>query len=89
MVNQVIVVTEPERQDNLEIVIMWYLTIASTVFVYWLGLFMSDNSTPKNHLDSWLVLLIAPWFWPIVVPMSIWELVGKAAKKQDLSQESF
>lgn len=67
---------------------MWYLTIASAVFFYWLGLFMRDNSTPKNHLDSWLVLLIAPLFWPIVVPMSIWELVGKTTKKQDLSQES-
>ena len=67
---------------------MWYLTIASTVFVYWLGLFMRDNSTPKNHLDSWLVLLIAPLFWPIVVPMSIRELMGKASTKQDLSGES-
>lgn len=67
---------------------MWYLTIASTVFVYWLGLFMNDDSTPKNHVDSWLVLLIAPLFWPIVVPMSIWELAGKASKKQDLTQES-
>ncbi|MGK7892146.1 MAG: hypothetical protein AB4372_00435 [Xenococcus sp. (in: cyanobacteria)] len=68
---------------------MWYLTIASTVFVYWLGLFMRDNSTPKNHLDSWLVLLIAPLFWPIVVPLSICELMGKASGQQDLSQKSF
>ena len=68
---------------------MWYLTIASIVFVYWLGLFMRDNSTAKNHLDSWLVLLIAPLFWPIVVPLSICELMGKASSKQDLSQKSF
>jgi len=67
---------------------MWYLTIASTVFVYWLGLFLRDDSTPKNHVDSWLVLLIAPLLWPIVVPMSICELAGKASRKQDFSQDS-
>ncbi len=61
---------------------MWYITVASAVFVYWLGLFIADTSTPKNHVDSWLVLLIAPWFWPIVVPMSILELTRKASKKK-------
>ena len=64
--------------------IMWYLTIASAVFVYFLGFFIADTSTPKNHLDSWLVLLIAPLFWPIVVPMSILELSlqGKLVKNK-------
>ncbi len=63
---------------------MWYLTIASAVFVYFLGFFIADTSTPKNHLDSWLVLLIAPLFWPIVVPMSILELSlqGKLVKNK-------
>ena len=67
---------------------MWYLTIAITVFIYWLGLFIADSSTPKNHLDSWLVLFIAPLFWPIVVPISIWELIRKTPKNPDLREKS-
>ena len=67
---------------------MWYLTITITVFTYWLGLFIADSSTPKNHLDSWLVLVIAPLFWPIVVPLSIWELLNKTPKNPDLKQKS-
>ena len=67
---------------------MWYVTIASMVFVFWFGLFLADTSTPKNHVDSWLVLLIAPWFWPIVVPLSIVELIVKASQKQELRQSS-
>lgn len=65
---------------------MWYLTVSATVFCYWLGLFFADRSTPKTHLASWLILLIAPLFWPIVLPVSIVELVTKsnAAKKKDL-----
>lgn len=66
---------------------MWYLTISGTVFCYWLGLFFADRSTPKNHLASWLILIIAPLFWPIVVPVSIVELITKSslAKKKTLS----
>lgn len=63
---------------------MWYLTISVTVFCYWLGLFLADRSTPKNDLASWLILIIAPLFWPIVVPVSIVELITKSslAKKK-------
>ena len=67
---------------------MWYLTIASAIFVYWLGAFMADTSTPKNHLDSWLILLIASLSWPLAVPMSILELTRKASKKRELRQKS-
>ena len=67
---------------------MWYLTIATAVFMYWLGLFIADSSTPKNHLDSWLVLVIAPLFWPIVVPLSIWELIRKTPKNPDFREKS-
>lgn len=67
---------------------MWYLTISVTVFCYWLGLFLADKSTPKTHLASWLIILIAPLFWPIVLPMSIVELATKAssAKKKTFSE---
>jgi hypothetical protein len=58
---------------------MWYLTISVTVFCYWLGVFIADRSTPKTHVASWLILLIAPLFWPIVLPLSIIELVTKSS----------
>lgn len=61
---------------------MWYLTVSVTVFLYWLGLFIADKSTPKTHLASWLILLIAPLFWPIVVPISIIELVTKSSSDE-------
>jgi hypothetical protein len=61
---------------------MWYATISVTVFCYWLGLFIADKSTPKNHVASWLILLIAPLFWPIVLPVSILELVTKSSSSQ-------
>ena len=60
---------------------MWYLTVSATVFCYWLGLFMADKSTPKTHIASWLILLIAPLFWPIVIPASIVELLTKSASE--------
>ena len=54
-----------------------YFTIALVVFGIWLWLFLRDNTTPNNHVVSWIVLLIAPLFWPIVLPLSINELVMK------------
>lgn len=55
-----------------------YLTMASAIFCVWFGLFILDKTTPKNHVISWIILLIAPLFWPIVLPLSIRELVIKA-----------
>ena len=48
------------------------------VFVYWLMLFFYDQSTPKNDLTSWTFLLVTPFFWPIVLPISSWKLSRKA-----------
>lgn len=63
---------------------MWYLTVSATVFCYCLGLFVADKSTPKNDVASWLILLIAALFWPIVLPGSFIELVTKSsANKQN------
>jgi hypothetical protein len=63
-------------------ILVWYLAIALIVFCVWFGLFLKDNTTPNNHLLSWLVLLIAPFFWPIVLPLSAIELLGKAQAKR-------
>ncbi len=66
---------------------MWYLSVSATVFCYWLGLFFADKSTPKTHIQSWLILLIAPLFWPIVVPASILELLSKSASGEEQQLE--
>jgi len=55
-----------------------YGMIALVLFCFWLGLFFRDSTTPKNDKVSWLVLLIAPLFWPIVLPIAIWELIQKS-----------
>jgi hypothetical protein len=57
-----------------------YFIIALIVSGLWLWLFWKDTTTPKTSLISWLVILIAPWFWPIVLPLSIAELNVKLAK---------
>ena len=57
-----------------------YLIITLIISCFWLLLFWKDNTTPKNHLTSWLIILIAPWFWPIVIPLSIAELSRKLTK---------
>ena len=55
-----------------------YLTISLISFCVWFVLFLQDSTIPKNHSISWIILLIAPIFWPIVLPISIWELTIKA-----------
>lgn len=59
-----------------------YFMIATAVFCLWFSLFLLDRTTPKNHFLSWLVLLIAPLFWPIVLPLSIKELIVKARSRR-------
>ena len=63
-----------------ENIIAWYWTIALMVFVYWLIIFSQDQSTSKKDLVSWAFLLFAPLFWPLVLPISSWELSRKALK---------
>ena len=58
-------------------VVFVYGMIALVLFCFWLSLFFRDSTTPKNDKISWLVLLIAPLFWPIVLPLAIWELIQK------------
>jgi len=55
-----------------------YWKICILVFIYWLILFLRDESTPNNHLVSWAFLIITPLFWPIVLPICSWELSRKA-----------
>ena len=55
-----------------------YSMIALMLFCCWFSLFFVDSTTPKNDKLSWFVLLIAPIFWPIVLPLAIWELMQKS-----------
>ncbi|MEB3281378.1 MAG: hypothetical protein VKK42_20885 [Lyngbya sp.] len=51
----------------------FYILGAVTTFVVCLSKFLRDQSTPKNHGISWLILLEATFFWPIVIPLSCLE----------------
>ena len=64
------------------IMFICYFMIATAVFCLWFSLFLLDRTTPKNHFISWLVLLIAPLFWPIVLPLSLKELIVKARSRR-------
>ena len=59
-------------------VVFVYGMIALMLFCFWLSLFLLDSTTPKNDKFSWLILLIAPLFWPIVLPRAVWELIHKS-----------
>lgn len=65
-----------------------YLNVTFVLFGVWFCLFLLDATTPKNHLLSWAILLIAPWFWPIVLPLSADELLSKARKKTYMETEA-
>jgi hypothetical protein len=56
---------------------MWYVSGSLILFCYWLAFFLSDRTTPKTHLISWIVLIIASLLWPISAPLAILELLGK------------
>ena len=61
-----------------------YGMIAFMVFCFWLSLFVLDSTTPKNDKFSWLVLLIVPLFWLIVLPLAIWELIHKNKANKEI-----
>lgn len=48
-----------------------YLTGATITFSILLNAFLKDTSTPKTHLLSWLVLLIATLLWFVTLPCVI------------------
>jgi hypothetical protein len=62
---------------------MWYLYGISIFFCYWLIFFLKDKTTPKNHLLSWMVLLVAAGIWPLSALLAIIELIDKARNKHD------
>lgn len=63
-----------------ENIVTWYWTIYLMVFIYWFLLFYLDSNTSKIHLLSWIILLVAPLLWPIILPLSSWELSRNSLK---------
>ena len=65
---------------------MWYFSGAVIFFCYWLMFFLKDKTTPKSHLISWIVLIIAAVIWPLSAPLAIIELINKVKQKQNKSE---
>ena len=65
---------------------MWYVSGILIFFCYWLIFFLKDKTTPKNHLTSWIVLIIASVIWPLSALLAIIELINKAKNKQNESE---
>jgi hypothetical protein len=56
-----------------------YTSGAFLVFSLSLRAFLKDDSTPKNDLVSWLVVLVATVFWPLVLPSILRKKLLKSA----------
>lgn len=57
---------------------MYYYSIISfAVFNFFLVKFWQDETTEKTDLISWISLLAIMIFWPILLPISSWELIRK------------
>ncbi len=63
-----------------ENILTWYWIIYLMVFIYWFLLFYLDSNTSKIDLLSWTILLVAPLLWPIILPLSSWELSRNSLK---------
>ncbi len=62
----------------LAIAISYYWVIALIVFSMWFKVFWTDETTAKNDLYSWMVLIIGASLWVVVLPFANLELVIKA-----------
>lgn len=68
-------------------VIICYFLVSLSIFGIWLITFLNDATTSKTDSLSWVALLVAPLFWPIVLPLSNFELANKMGQiLSDLNQ---
>ncbi len=63
----------------LILVLVGYLIIYLAVVGYWLVAFWEDTTTSKTDWISWLAVLVAPLFWPIILPLSNLELATRVS----------
>jgi len=59
----------------------FYIIGSAVAGMVWLTQFLADKETPKTHLLSWIVLLVAALLWPISVPLACIELIEKFGAK--------
>ena len=65
------------RQAGKKMIMISYFSIALMVFLVWFKCFWNDTATSKNDLISWIALVIGPLAWPVVLPVSIWQITIK------------
>ena len=53
--------------------------VSVTFFCCSLIKFLLDSSTQKNDFSSWVALLVILILWPLLLPISSWELHKKSA----------
>jgi hypothetical protein len=56
-----------------------YLPIACLMFCIFLGGFLTDDSTPKTDLISWMAVLVGAALFPIILPIALTERLLKAS----------
>ena len=61
---------------------MLYLIPAALVFSAALQAFLEDETTPKNQLDSWVMLVLASMLWPLTLPCMMNRLAKDAFKDE-------
>ncbi|PSB30679.1 hypothetical protein C7B82_08385 [Stenomitos frigidus ULC18] len=61
---------------------VFYLIPAALVFSTALQAFLEDESTPKTHFDSWIMLIMASLLWPITLPSIMSGLRSSAAAER-------
>jgi polyferredoxin len=66
-------------------IIVGYFSIAFIVFCVWFKSFLNDTATSKKDLISWIALLMGPLIWPIVLPLSFWQI---SSNKKKLSAQA-
>lgn len=56
-----------------------YITGALLVFGFSLHAFLKDTTTSKSDRLSWIVLIIATAFWPLILPFILRKRLFKSA----------
>jgi hypothetical protein len=67
---------------------VFYLIPAALVFSIALQAFLEDASTPKNHFDSWVLLVLAALLWPITFPAIVKHRISEASHASSTNDKS-
>ena len=70
------------RQAGKKMIMISYFSIALIVFLVWFKSFWNDTATSKKDLISWIVLIIGPLVWPVVLPLSLLQITSKKSVVQ-------